>query len=327
MKTMGFLISHKNNEKRRALLPEQVKLVRHPDLLYFEEGYGESVSVSDDEYRNTGVRIVSREEALRCDILTDVKLGDGDYFRNIERNRILFGWAHAVQMTDFTSAALEMDHTVIAWEEIFEDGRYIFYRNREVAGESGVLQALSYYPKMPYECTAAILGSGQTARGAMRILYGLGAKVDVFTYRQEELFKKKLGEYDLLVNCVLWDTRRTDRIIYREDLKRMKPGAMIIDISCDPNLEIETSRATTIDDPVYIVDGILHYAVDNTPAMHPVTVTHELSRGLVPYIDILTELEYEDYPDNLIPAVQILNGHILDDRITDFRERAGLFCK
>lgn len=327
MKTMGLLISHKNNEKRRAILPEQVRELRHPDMLYVEEGYGLSVNVPDEDYRAAGANIVSREDALKCDILTDVKLGDGDYFRSVEKNKILFGWAHAVQMTDFTSAALEMDHTVIAWEEIFEDGRYIFYRNREIAGESGVLQALAYYPKMPYECRAAIIGTGQTARGAMRVLFGLGATIEAFNIRQEKLFKRRMGEFDLIVNCVLWNTSRKDRLIYREDLKKLKPGAMIIDISCDPNLEIETSRPTTIDDPVYVVDGILHYAVDNTPAMHPLTVTGSISEGIRPYIDILIEREVPDYPENLVPAVQILNGHILDWRITEFRTRAGLFCK
>ena len=91
MKTMGLLISHKNNEKRRAILPEQVRELRHPDLLYVEEGYGLSVNVPDEDYRAAGANIVSREDALKCDILTDVKLGDGDYFRSVEKNRILFG--------------------------------------------------------------------------------------------------------------------------------------------------------------------------------------------------------------------------------------------
>ena len=327
MKTMGFLISHKNNEGRRAILPEHIANINHPELLFFEQGYGEAVHVTDDEYLAAGANIVTREEALKCDVLTDVKLGDGDYFRGVEPNKILFGWAHAVQMTDFTSAALEKDHTVIAWEEIFEEGRYIFYRNREIAGEAGVLQALAYYPKMPYECDVAVLGNGQTAKGALRILHGLGANVDVYRSKQEALFKKKMYDYDILVNCIMWDTRRTDHIIYREDLKKMKPGAMIVDISCDPELEIETSHPTTIDYPFYIIDGVMHYAVDNTPAMHPITVTNELSKGIWPYINAVIELEYEDYPENLIPAVQILNGHILDDRITDFRQRRGLFCK
>ena len=117
-RTMGLLISHKNNEKRRAILPEQVKALRNPDLLYFETGYGASVGVPDEEYLS----------------VTDVKLGDADYLDEIEDGKILFGWAHAAQGIGFTDKCLEKNFTVIAWEEIFEDGRYLFYRNREVAG-------------------------------------------------------------------------------------------------------------------------------------------------------------------------------------------------
>ena len=215
-------------------------------------------------------------------------------------------------------------HTVVAWEEIFEDGRYIFYRNREIAGEAGVLQAYMYCGKMPYDTRVAILGNGQTAKGAMRILHGLGAEVDVYPRRLEKLFRKNMFDYDVLVNCVMWDTNRTDRIIYREDLSKMKTGTMIIDISCDPGLEVETTRATTIEDPVYEVDGVIHYAVDNTPAMYPITVTKTLSSGISKYIDIMIEGEY---PGNVQEATVIRGGRIQDERIRSFREARGLFCE
>ena len=327
MKTMGFLISHKNGEKRRAILPEQIANLKYPAQLYFEAGYGQSVGVADEEYEACGCQVVSREEAMKCDIIADVKLGDADYLEQIEGKKILFGWAHTVQNVDFTSKILEKGHAVVAWEEIFEDGRYIFYRNREVAGEAAVLHAYRYCGKMPYDTKVAILGNGQTAKGAMRILHGLGATVDVYGRRLEQLFRKKMTEYDVLVNCVMWDTSREDRIIYKEDLKRMKPGTLIIDVSCDPYLEIETSHPTTIDDPVYTVDGVIHYAVDNTPAMYPITVTKVLSEGLERYIDMMLTTDFEEYPDNVKDATVILEGRIRDERIRAFREARGLFCK
>ena len=327
MKTMGLLISHKNGERRRALLPEQVKLISHPELLYFEEGYGESVGHSDTEYVAEGAHVVSREEAIKCDIITDVKLGDADYLESIEDGKILFGWAHAVQGINFTSSVLNHNHTVIAWEEIYEDGRYIFYRNREVAGEAAIMHAFRYCGMMPYDTRVAIIGNGQTAKGALRILHGLGAEVDVYPRKFEKLFTKKMYDYDVLVNCVMWDTSRTDRIIYKDDLKKMKPGTLIIDVSCDPYLEIETSHPTTIDDPVYTVDGVIHYAVDNTPAMYPITVTKVLSEGIAKYVDIVLNDDYTAYPENLKKATQIINGHIVDNRISDFRNERGLFCK
>lgn len=327
MKTMGLLISHKNGEKRRALLPEQVEQLMHPEMLYFETGYGISIGRSDSEYEEAGAHIVTREEAQKCDIITDVKLGDADYLESIGENKILFGWAHAVQGVDFTTSVLKHNHTVIAWEEINEDGRYIFYRNREVAGEAAIMHAFRYCGMMPYDTKVAILGNGQTAKGALRILHGLGADVDVYPRKFEKLFTKNMFKYDVLVNCVLWDTSRTDRIIYKDDLKKMKPGTLIIDVSCDPHLEIETSHPTTIDDPIYIVDGVIHYAVDNTPAMYPITVTKVLSEGIFKYIDILISKDYSEYPSNLKDATQIINGNIVDERIKEFRTRRNLFCK
>ncbi|MBR3640514.1 MAG: N(5)-(carboxyethyl)ornithine synthase [Oscillibacter sp.] len=327
MKTMGFLISHKNGERRRALLPEQAAKMAHPEQLFFEAGYGESVGASDRDYLKLGANVAPRKEVLKCDIITDVKLGDADYLEEMGDHKILFGWAHTVQGTEFTSAVLRHGHTVVAWEEIYEDGRYIFYRNREVAGEAAMMQAFRYCGKMPYDTKVAIIGNGQTAKGALRILHGVGAEVDVYPRKMEKLFMKKMYDYDVLVNCVMWDTGRTDRLIYAEDLKKMKPGTLIIDVSCDPHLEIETSHPTTIDDPVYVVDGVIHYAVDNTPAMYPITVTKVLSRGIAPYAEIVLTEDFDAYPDNLKAATVILDGHIRDERIREFREKKGLFCQ
>lgn len=321
LKTMGFVISRKNNEKRRAILPADLVRVKHVAQLVFEQGYGEVLGLSDDDYRAMGARIASREEVLACDAIVDVKLGNADYFDQLEEGKLLIGWAHAIQDIRFTDGALAGKHTVIAWEELFEGGRYIFYRNREVAGEAAVLQAYQYCGKMPYETRVAILGNGHTAKGAMRILHGLGAEVDVYGKRLEKLFKEKMVDYDVLVNCVMWDTTRTDRIIYREDLKRLKKGAMIIDVSCDPELEIETSTPTTIDNPVYTVDGVIHYAVDNTPAMFPQTITKVLSEGFAPMLDALVEGKRKQMVED---AVVIEDGIIRDQRITEFRQARGL---
>lgn len=324
MKTIGFLISHKSGEQRRALLPQHINKIENKTKIYVETGYGDMLGSTDADYIAAGVNVVSREEVLKCDILTDVKLGDADYLEQIGDNKILFGWAHAVQGINFTTSALKHGHTVIAWEEIFENGRYIFYRNREIAGEAAVLQAYRYCGKMPYDTKVAILGNGQTAKGAMRVLHGLGAEVDVYGRKLENLFKEKMYDYDVLINCVMWDTSRTDRIIYKENLKKMKKGTLIIDVSCDPYLEIETSHATTIDNPVYEVDGIFHYGVDNTPAMYPITVSKILSEEIVNYIDFILN---DNYPKSVKDAVVINKGCIVDERIRKFREERGYFCK
>jgi len=321
---MGFLISHKNNEKRRALLPEDISVVKNKDALFFEEGYGLSIGIDDGEYISAGVNMRSREEILKCEILVDVKLGDADYLHLLDKGKILVGWAHAVQQVDFTSAVLNGDHTVIAWEEMDEGGKNLFYRNREVAGEAAVLHGFRYCGKMPYDAKVCILGNGQTAKGCMRILHGLGADVDVFPRKHEHLFREKMTQYDVVVNCVMWDTNRTDRIIYKSDLPKFKKGTLILDVSCDPYLEIETSHPTTIDDPVYEVDGVIHYAVDNTPAMFSRTVTKIIS---VVYKNFIDEIFSGKYSELVRNAVVIENGHILYENIRLFRERRGLFVK
>lgn len=128
-------------------------------------------------------------------------------------------------------------------------------------------------------------------------------------------------DYHVIVNCVLWDTNRSDRLINKEDLKKFKKGTMIIDISCDPELEIETSIPTTIDDPVYTVHGVIHYAVDNTPAMFPITISKILSEKFSTMVDGLIKGNISDTLDKGL----ILNKEkILDDNIIKFRNQRGL---
>lgn len=322
MKTVGLLISHKNGEKRRAVLPEDIKKVNHPELLFFEKGYAQSLNIDDSEYINAGANIVSREEALDKDIIVDVKLGDADYIQDLNPGKILFGWAHAVQSIDFTTEVIKGKHTLYAWEDLYEDGRYIFYKNREIAGEAAILHAIPMMGFMPYEAKFAILGNGQTAKGVQRILYGLGAKqVDVFGRRLEKLFRKEMFNYDVIVNCILWDTNRKDRIIYKEDLKNFKKGTFIVDVSSDVELEIETSHPTSIDDPIYEVDGVIHYSVNNTPALFSMTVTKVLSERIS---ELLNPLIEDKYNEMLEKAKEIANGEIILEDIKKYREARGI---
>lgn len=324
MYTVGYVISHKNNENRRALFPQDAAHLRCAQQVILETGYGHSLGFSDAEYQSAGVRIGSREEALQADVIVDVKLGDADYLSELAPGKILCGWAHTVQKTEFAGRAIRDGHTVIALEHLKENGRYLFYRNREIAGEAAILHAFRYCGKMPYDCKVCIIGNGQTAKGAMRMLTGLGAEVDIFGRKMEKTFRKLMFQYDVIVNCVYWDTARTDRLIYREDLKKMRPGTMIIDVSCDPYLEIETSHPTTIDDPVYTVDGVIHYAVDNTPAMYPYTTSKVFSRNFLRYADALAA---GHYPENLKRAIDLESGRIVNPEIRRFREERGLFCE
>lgn len=203
---------------------------------------------------------------------------------------------------------------------MYEKGRHVFWRNNEIAGEAAIVQAFEAYGKFPYETKVAILGRGNTARGAYRILNGLGADITVYGRNMEILFRKEISDYDVIVNAILWDVNRKDHVIYKKDLKRMKKNALIIDVSCDANKAIETSKITTIKEPVYYVDGIMHYVVDHTPSIFYRTASREISKEMAKYLDFIIE-EKENENEVLVKAIIIDNGEIIDKKILKYQHR------
>lgn len=317
MKTIGFVISHKENEKRRALIPRDIENIKFPENIFIEKGYGSVLGYSDFDYLKYGVNVVSREETLKKDVICDPKIGDADYLGTLN-NQIIFGWVHAVQNKEITDLIIENKLTAIAWEDMYEEGRHIFWRNNEIAGEAAVMHAYTLFGLFPYNTKVAIIGKGNTARGAIKILSSLGAKIMVYDRKTENLLRAELSEFDVIINAVLWDTSRTDHIISRTDLKRMKPGSMIIDISCDRGGGIESCVPTTIDNPIYVVEGIIHYCVDNTPSLFYKTISKTLSKICSVYINSLIE-ESED--KILSKARIIVDGVVVDERINQFQKR------
>ena len=320
MKTAAFIISKKENEKRRALIPEDISNIPGElvNNIYVESGYGEILGYSDLDYSRRGVNVVSREEALEKDILVDPKIGDGEYLKNLKENQIIFGWVHAVQNRDITDSIINAKATAIAWEDMHTDGRHTFWRNNEIAGEAAIIHAYSLHGIFPYETNVALLGNGNVARGAYRILVSLGAAVTTFTRRSEGLFQKEMDKFDVIVNAILWDTSRNDHIIYKDDLKRLKPGALIIDISCDRAGGIETSVPTKLSDPVYVVDGITHYVVDHTPTIFHKTISKELSKIVSERLSLIMT---GNLNNELRNAMAIHQGSIIDNRIIDYQNR------
>lgn len=318
MKTIGFPISHKENEKRRALVPADIVNIKHPEQLYIETGYGDVLCVADDDYKKMGVNIVSREETLKKDIICDPKIGDAEYLEMLSKQTI-FGWMHAVQNKDITDKIVNRKLTAYAWEDMFKDSRHTFWKNNEIAGEAAVFHAYMCHGVFPFKTKAAVLGRGNTARGAMKTLNYMGADVTQYDRHTEALFQKELQQYDVVVNCILWDTSRRDHIIYRKDLKRMKPGALIIDVSCDKNGGIETSIPTTIEQPIYIIDGITHYVVDHTPSLFWKTTSQSISAEVAKYLDSLIEGSTSN--PTLNNALIIKEGEIIDERINNFQHR------
>lgn len=318
MKSIGFPISHKENENRRAIIPEHIALMSHPKQLYFEKGYGSVLGISDEEYAALSCHVCSREEVLRQDIICDPKVGDGEYLNDLCPGQTIFGWVHATQNKHITDSLVNNELSAYAWEHMHEEGRHVFWRNNELAGEAAVMHAFQCYGRMPYETNVAVIGRGNTARGVIKVLNMLGAHVVQYDRKTEGLLRSELNKYDVIVNCVLWDVLRKDHIISRSDLQRMKKNAMIIDVSCDRGGGIETSVPTTIEKPTYLVDGVLHYVVDHTPSLFYKTFTWNNSALLYPYLE---ELIQDRCGKVLNGALIVFQGRILDQEIIRFQGR------
>lgn len=320
MLNIGFIKSDKENEKRIALLPKDLENIMNKENIYFEKGYGKDLGISDDEYKKYGCKICEKNFLLsdKIQILCDPKIGDANYLNNVSQEKIIFGWIHAVQNKDITDKLINKEITAYAWEDMFEEGRHVFWKNNEIAGEAATMHALLCYGSLPYDLNVAIIGNGNTSRGAFRVFTQLGARVDIYTRKMEKLFRKKLNNYDIIVNTVLWDTSRKDHIIYKNDLINMKPNSLIIDISCDRCGAIETSVPTTLDNPTYFVNEIMHYVVDHTPTLLYKTVSNEISKEVAKYVDCLVENKINDV---LKKALIMKKGIIIDNRIKYFQHR------
>lgn len=318
MKTIGFPISHKENENRRAVVPEHIREFKYPKNLFFEKGYGDVLGITDEEYLKLGCNVVSRDKVLNQDIICDPKIGDAEYIKEMKPGQTIFGWVHATQNRDITDRIINSGLTAYAWENMNYKGRHLFWRNNELAGEAAIMHAFQCFGRMPYETKAAVLGRGNTARGAIKVLNMLGASVTQYDRRTEQLFREEIEKYDVVVNCILWDITRQDHIIYKSDLLKMKKNAMIIDVSCDRNGGIETSIPTTIEHPTYIVDGVLHYVVDHTPTLFHKTFTFNNSELIIPYLE---QLITDNCGQVLKDALVIENGIIIDKEINKFQKR------
>ena len=318
MNSIGFPISRKENKKRRAIVPEFIRKMQHPEQLFFEYGYGEVLGISDQEFIDLGCHMCSLHDCLKCDVICDPKVGDADYLDDLHRGQTIFGWVHATQNKVITDKLINNELTAFAWEKMYDRARHVFWKNNELAGEAAVVHAFQCFGWLPYKKNVAVIGRGNTARGAVRMLNMLGANVVQYDRRTEQLLRDEIGEYDVVVNCILWDVMRNDHVLYRSNLKDMKKDAMIIDVSCDRNGGIETSIPTTIENPVYIVDGIMHYAVDHTPALFHKTFTFNNSQVIFPYLD---QLILKEPGAVLCEAMIIKNGQIMDPEIMSYQGR------
>ena len=318
MNTVGFVISGKENEKRRALLPEHIKKLKNKKQLFFEKNYATHLGIEDKEYEELGCSVQDKDKIYGHKIICNPKAPEPEERLLFGCGQLLFGWIHAVQSRDFTDFLVDHKMTALAWENMFDKGQHCFWRNNEIAGEAAILHAIRYMGKLPFGLKAAIIGRGNCARGAYKVLAQLGVEITSYSRATESMIRKDIDKYDIIVNAVSWDVFRKDHIIYLDDLNRMKFGSIIIDISCDEKMGVESSIPTTINDPVYIVNNITHYSVDHTPAIFYETATKSISETVSRYIDFLVEGIPNDCLDH---SVIIEDGVVVDDTINKFQNR------
>jgi len=317
MLRIGFPIPMKENENRRAILPEHIPTTGVASYLVFETGYGNVMGIDDEEYHKVNAIVTERQEVCGCPIICNPKpvATTDEYF---SKGKVLFGWIHAVQGRQITDALVENGMTAIAWEEMFERGRHCFWRNNEIAGEATILHSFLNLGRLPYQCRVAVIGRGNVARGAIRMLERLGCAITVYDKKTSPLLREEIDNFDVIVNAVLWDVFRKDHLIYEEDLAKMKRDAMIIDISCDEGMGVQSSHPTSIAKPIYMHKGVLHYAVENSPSLVYRSASRAISAAVFPF---LSDLANETHNDVLDGATIVRYGKILDEKIRRFQNR------
>lgn len=316
MKTMGFVNSELPNEKRRALLPKDIEKIKHRSQIYIEKGYGLILEIEDEEYEKAGVHICSREKALQQDVICDLKIDSASYIDKLSANQTIFGWAHIESNPELVASLCKKRLTVIAWENMYKAERHVFWRNNKIAGEAGVLHALTLFGKLAEHLKVALIGRGNVSMGAYKTLSALGADVVIYNRETAKYLAEEIHQFDMIINGVLWDKSSKDHIINREDLKNFKTGAMIVDISADEGGAIETSRPTGVADPIYEVDGVIHYVVNHTPSLFYQSATKFLSKSIVNYIDYLIE-DKVPQEKTLREAMIIEKGQIIDRKLNN----------
>lgn len=318
MNKIGFVISKKENEKRRAIVIKDLLKIKNKKFVYFEKGYFDILNDNDNLVKEMGFNVAEREFILKkCDIIIDPKVGDAEYLEKLY-NKITFGWIHATQNYNITQKYIDNKLTGYAWEKMYEENRHIFFKNNELAGEAAVLHAMISYGKSFSGLNIAVLGNGNCATGAIKILNKIGANVTIYNHIKENLFKKEFFKYDVIVNCILWDISRRDHIINEKDLLKMEKGSLIIDISCDKNGGIQSSVPTTIENPIYEKSGVIHYVVDHTPSLLFRNASIDISKEVCKYVDEFIEGKESNV---LKEALIIKDGKIIDSDINKFQNR------
>jgi alanine dehydrogenase len=311
----------KDKEFRVGIVPAGVrKLAQSGHSVRVEPGAGLGSGITDAEYEAAGAKLVDDAASLyaEAELVMKVKEPLEQEYAYLREGLILFTYLHLAPLPELTQVLLHKKVTAIAYETVSQDNEFLplLAPMSEVAGRMSIQVGAHYLEKEAggrgillagvtgvEPGHVVILGSGTVGTNAARMAVGLGASVTVMgrnSARLADLEKNFSGKIrtrlasreniaaeisraDLVIGAVLVPGAAAPKLITRNMLTLMQKGAVLVDVSIDQGGCIETARPTTHSDPVYIVDGILHYCVANMPGAVPRTSTFALTNATLPF--------------------------------------------
>jgi alanine dehydrogenase len=342
----------KTNENRVALVPAGAEaLVAAGHSVMMEKGAGEGSGFPESSYTAVGAKIGADADTVwrEADMIMKVKEPIKVEWPRMKKGQVIFTYFHFAADKELTLAHVNSGATCIAYETVELPNRDLplLIPMSEVAGRMAVQEGAKYLEKLyggrgvllggvPGVAPAkvVILGGGIVGINAAKMAAGLGAKVTVLDLSLERLrylsdvmpanvtliysnrhnILEQISTADLVVGAVLIPGAVAPRLIRREDLKTMQPGSVIVDVAIDQGGCVETIKATTHDNPTYIVDGVVHYGVANMPGGVPRTSTLALTNATFPYAK---ELAKKGWKQALKDNAALKKGlNIVDGKVT-----------
>jgi alanine dehydrogenase len=312
----------KRDEYRVALLPVGAEeLVRAGHEVLVERSAGAGSGLPDDAYAAAGATLVDGPTEVfgRADLVVKVKEPQQAELGLIRRGQSLFTYFHFAADRSLTEGFLATGATAVAYETLRDDrGRLpLLIPMSEVAGRMSIQEGAKFLerPQMGRgillggvpgvaPANVLVLGAGTVGANAAKVAAGFGASIALLDtslerlrylddvtpanvdclYSDRHTIRERLGWADLVIGSVLIPGARAPHLVERDDLKLMKPGAVIIDVAIDQGGCVATSRPTTHADPTYVVDDVVHYCVTNMPGAVGRTSTYALCNATLPYV-------------------------------------------
>lgn len=311
----------KNNENRVGMTPAGVhELTAHGHQVFVQHTAGEGSGFSDDEYIAAGATILPTIEDVyaKAEMIIKVKEPIAPEYPLVRKGQLLFTYFHFASDLALTEAMLASGATCIAYETVVgrQGGLPLLIPMSEVAGRMSVQQGARFLEKpqggrgvlmggVPGVKPAKVLiiGAGVVGRNAALIAAGMGADVtiadvslptlrhvaDTMPANVRTLFSSRhnleteLPTTDVVIGSVLIPGAKAPKLITADMVRLLRPGSVMVDVAIDQGGCFETSHPTTHSDPVYTVDGVVHYAVANIPGAVPYTSTLALTHATLPY--------------------------------------------